>query len=521
MTFYMSSRNQEYTKSNKMFRSSDNTRMYDRHDLEMNMGGNGRKNHQLNMNRINMERDGLFNEDTRGSYENDNEFRRMPESNTRRSNKRVTTGEITGEIINDDTQRYDQGMPIRSQYNIKKPLHDSNMYTDFDIFYKQKNQSDFNVNSYDPNNGNGSGFADIMTSMTKISNHVQPVAMCSNGIESTGMNLFNKLSDSLQGMPYVTNSYGLYNLFASLYLASTGTTEIELKNYFNFPKKEHIDKGLNEIINDTNSVGKIFNSKNLIIIGNDVPYNMHYCDSIRDLGIVFRVNISNPAEEAERVNKLIGRLMGQEMRRTLVANNIEDLQVMFVNLLIFRPIWNVPFDKVIRGTFNGAEKRNVEYLYGVGKSFGYYEDNLIQLIEVKCLKQSSSMGIILSKDNEMAMFDDTKLKFYISHLKDVVLDEVKIPKFRQDFKMRYNSILKSTGLNTVFTKIIAPDFFPETSVLHDVVQNVSVIVDNIHGHQHETNRGYRTARKFMVTRPFTYYFRLIDSNTTLFFGSYY
>jgi len=519
----MSSRNIEYIKSNKMFRSSDNNKLYDRHDLDMDMSGIGRQNHQLNMNRINIERDGFFNQDTRGSYENGDEFRRMPERkrDNRVMSKREKTGEITGEIINDDYQNYDQGMPIRSQYNIKKPLHDSNMYTDFDIFNKQKNTSDFKVSSFDPGSSGTTGYADVMVSMTKLSNQVQPAEICSNGVEKIGFNLFNNLFGSLQKSNFITNGYGLYSLFSSLYLASTGTTEIELKNYFDFPKKEYIYKGLYKVIDETNAINKMFNSRNIIIIGNDVPYNMHYCDNIRDLGIIFRVNISKPDTEADRVNKLIKKLMGHDMRRTVISENIIDLQVMFANLLVIRPIWHVAFDKVVKGSFYTHDgKRDANYMYGVGKSFGYYEDNLIQLVEVKCLKQSSSMGIILAKNDDEFDFDETKIKFYISHLKDVVLDEIKIPTFKQDLKMRYNSILKVTGLNTVFTKIVAPDFFPETAVLHDVVQNVSIVVDNIYGQQHELNRGYRTSRKFLATKPFIYYFRLTDTNTILLVGSY-
>jgi serine protease inhibitor len=194
---------------------------------------------------------------------------------------------------------------------------------------------------------------------------------------------------------------------------------------------------------------------------------------------------------------------------------------MFANLLGIRPIWHVAFDKIVKGSFYTHDgKRDANYMYGVGKSFGYYEDNLIQLVEIKCLKQSSSMGIILSKNDDEFDFDETKIKFYISHLKDVVLDEIKIPTFKQELKMRYNSILKATGLNTVFAKIVAPDFFPETAVLHDVVQNVSIVVDNIYGKQHELNRGYRTSRKFLATKPFIYYFRLTDTNTILLVGSY-
>jgi serine protease inhibitor len=463
-------------------------------------------NHRLTLDRINLERNDFFNRDTRHHHKS-----------------HADMGEITGEIIYDNTEQYDKGMPVRSQYTIKKPIHDSNTYVDFKIFDRDT-EPPRHVDYFDPTllsgTGGGVGFSDIATSMNKISNQLVPVTMCSDGCEKLGTHIFNDLVVSMKGKQCMMNLIGLYSIFGTLYISSAGITEIELKQYFDFPNKRDVVTGLMECIDEINRVSGMFNMKNLLIIGNDVPYNVHYYDNIRDLCLIYRANIKYPDKEAVRINKIIKQLMAYPMRTSLIGDNINNLQLMFLNLLVIRPIWDTAFTKTISSVFYGKTKVPMNYLYGVGKAMGYYEDNLVQLLEIKCFKQSMVMGIILAKDNTIFEFDDTKIKFMITHLKDTILDEIKIPIFKQDFKIRYTNILKSTGLESVFAKVISPELFPETVTLHDIVQNISVDITPAYAQKHEINRGYTTSRKFIAIVPFLYYFRLVNTNTILFTGVY-
>jgi len=481
--------------------------------------------HKKHIDRINLERGNMFGLDTKTDVDN----KRHNVNKDRPATNRM--GEITGNDMDDDYHNYDQGMPIRSQYTIRKPIHDPNAYTDFDIFKKNYSPSIDNIKYYDPHNGNkalGSP-ADIMSSMSKMSNQVAPNHMCSSGISMIATNLFNHFKN--YNSSYAVNAIGLYNIFAALYLSSDGLTEVELKQYFNFPKREHIYDGIINIIDDINSMENIINSKNLLIMGHNVPYDMHHYDNIKDFCILFRVNINKPSSEAARMNHIIKKLMLYDIRNPLIADNIANLQLMFLNLIVIKPIWEFPFDKIIKGKFISQDESvsdiTISYLYSVNKSFSYYEDNIIQLAEINCQNNSLSMGIILPKSDNFGsldgVIDESKLKFYISNLKDTILDEFKIPVFKQDLKMRYVNVLKSTGLTTAFTKIVAPDLLPESGVLHDVVQNVSIIVDNNYSNSQNKNsgRGYRTTRKFIANKSFIYYFRLLKSNTIVLIGSYY
>jgi serine protease inhibitor len=468
-------------------------------------------NHSKNLDRLFMERDGAFGQDSRFNN-NDNQ---LSQDNN--------YGEITGNCITDSKINQNlRGLPMRSQYTIKKPVYDANEHLDFDLFHDNK-PSKLNVTNFDPFAGsNELGYANIEASMTKISSQVNPLVICSSGVDKLNNNLFYYLFDMVRGNTYTINGIGLYSLFASLYLSSDGATEIELKKFFDFPRKDLLFKGLLKITQNLESIEKMISIKNFMIVGNDVPYDPRYYDSIKDFCILIRPDTTHPFNEAQKVNVLIKRTVGYDIRNPITVDNIQNLQLMFLTTAIIHPVWSIPFDRITKGIFSGInQEKTTNFLHSVGKSYGYFEDNNHQLLEIKCSGNNLMMGILLHNDNFVADIDDIKMHFYISHIKESVLDEVKIPVFKQDLKLRFNSSLKNMGLNSVFIKILSRNFFPEGVVLQDIVQNVKIIIDydSIRDDQ-QPNRGHRTNRKFIADKPFIYYFRIPKTDTLLFIGSY-
>jgi hypothetical protein len=201
----------------KATNEQDNNRLTTRNTLnaKINIAAET-NNHSKNLGRLLMERDGdMFGKDSR-----------MVDNKC---------GEITGNEYNEHA--IDRGLPMRSQYTFKKPVYDGNEHLDFNLF--DENPSKLNVKHFDPSENNEIDYSDIATSMMKLSSQVSPQVICSEGIDKLNNNLFYYLFDMVKGNTYTVNGIGLYNLFASLYLLSDGATEIELKKFFDFPKKIH------------------------------------------------------------------------------------------------------------------------------------------------------------------------------------------------------------------------------------------------------------------------------------------
>lgn len=486
-----------YSRSHRQTSALTNRRIHDR-----NIPREGYRNthrHTSDVDRLLMERDSMF----AGMDSNMNE------------NKRDNMGEITGSIY--DNENIGRGLPLRSQYTIKKPIYDANEHLDFELFDDRPSKLNVKYNDQSAENT----FADLNSSMTQLSSQINPLVINSMQIDKINNNAFYYLFDLLQKKSYIVNGFGLYNLFGSLYLSSSGITEIELKKFFTFPKKDILYTGLSKINNIFNMTNSHIKMKNFLIVGSDVPYDPHYYDKIRDFCILIRPNTTKPDKESQKMTSLINRIMEVEIKNPITPENLDNLQLMFMSVSVIHPKWEYKFAKISRGVFNSeTQSFRHDFLHSVGAPFGYFEDDYHQLLEVMCSEKNLVMGFLLHKSGMIADIDDIKLHFFIDHIKRSILDEVLIPVFTQDLKLRFNSSLKNMGLNSVFMKVLSPEFFPEGVVLQDVVQNIKITVDNFSAENNAENKGYRTSRTFIADRPFIYYFRLVKTNTILMMGSY-
>lgn len=512
---YIITKMNRYTEDSKKSTSNNRLKVRELADMQMKRGSGN--DHSQNLDRLMMERENLFEQDSNSGNKID-EFGRLVVDKYKLDQK---FGEITGNEF--ETHEMDRGLPVRSAYSKKRTSVNQNDHFDFDLF--DDRPSTLNVTSFDPTSTQGSvgaGFADVPSSMAKMSSQLNPVSVCSTQIDRLNNNLYYFLFEVYENA-YVTNGYGLFNLFASLFFSANGMTEIELKKFFGFPKKEELYKGLMKINKCMESVERMLNYKNFLIIGSDLPYDPHYHDTIRDFCILVRVDVSKPFNEAKKLNEMIKKIMGTELRNIVTPENLDRLQLMLLTTATLHPVWASPFDKITKGIFYGYKyDEKLNFLHAIGKPYGYFEDTEHQMLEVKCAGNELVMGFLLYKKEVDTSIDDVKLHFYVSHMKECVVDEVRIPIFEQDFKIRYNNTLNNLGLSTVFTKMICPKFFPENVVLQDVVQNIRVTVDgaSVESSKDSANRGYKSAKKFICDKPFLFYFRLVKTDTVLMMGHF-
>lgn len=482
----------KYNTNENMNGTINNRKLFDRNFQNIN----STKNNKSNIDRLFLEREFDKNKNSDSDYEN--------------------LGEITGDTMNGNN--IDKGMPMRSQYNPKKPIYDSNKYLDFNLYDKKPSKQKV---GYCDDNNNYSSYADINNSMTSITQQVNPEYILTNSVEDIGSKMFKIMFNSLPNNNFMLCSFGLYSLFSSLYLLSNGNTENETKKFFNLPEKNIVNKSLYKLNNSISlsKSGNMINIKNFFVLGNNIPCNLEELKMIEQFCTIIQVNIKNPVKEALKLTYLIDRLMGKQMRNPVTSTNIENLQIMLMTAVVIHPKWNNTFDRMGKGIFYGYEaERKQEYLISNGKVFPYFEDNEHQLIEINFDGAGDNaqyaFGIILHKTNQITETNE-KIHFYIDHMKPTTLDEVRIPTFTQDLKFRFNNIMKKMGYKTPFYKIHAPNIFPEGNVqLHDIIQNVKIIINNSvrEGSFHPT-RGCHTIQKFIVDKPFFYYFRSIETKT--------
>ena len=143
------------------------------------------------------------------------------------------------------------------------------------------------------------------------------------------------------------------------------------------------------------------------------------------------------------------------------------------------------------------------------------------MLELCSCDENLRMGIIVAKNETMPKITNERIHNYSEHLKATLLDEVKIPIFKTQTKIRYTNLLYKTELKTVFSGLDIPELTTDNCKLSDVVQNIEIDIGNYYVRtKNETNKGYRTIRKFIADSLFIYYFRLVSSNCIFTVGVY-
>jgi serine protease inhibitor len=483
--------------------SMKNAKLFNRNFQNIN---NKRKDYYSNIDRLCLERD--FEKSSIGSDASDASGDNL-------------VGEITGNEVKSD--KYNKGMPMRSQYAPKKEMYDANKYLDFNLYNEKPSKTKVGYNE----SNNYSSFAELNTSMTPMTQQINPMYILSNSVEKFGSRMFDYMSDVLQNNNFIVCTFGLYTLFSSLYLVSNNITENECKKFFNLPNKNLLEMSLSKLTKTMESISDMIKVKNLFIYGNNITHNKDVLKTISQFCTVACVNIQDPEGQATKLTYIINKLMETKMRNPITPSNIANLQIMFMTTAIVKPIWLNSFDRIAKGLFFGHDREiKQNYLVSHDKVFSYFEDNEHQLIEIKCGQAFKGnvklmFGILLHKKNQTSETNE-KLHFYIEHAKETSLEEVRIPMFTQDLKFRYNNAFKKMGLNSVFHKITANELFPEgTVILHDIIQNVKIIIDDASFETSDNNpKGAHSIRKFIADKPFYYYFRFVPTNTILFNGTY-
>jgi len=482
-------------KNGMMRRNNDKINQRGIEDAEIN---DNRYKSRMNVDRIMLER-----QMTQHNFDNDERY----------------IGELTGEEF-DSSDIYDKGMPLRSSFTVKRSKYDDNSHLDFDLYQKIDKQNMEKISYSD--NGCSSDFACLDEAMTTITRGVDPYETCVSDINSTTC-WFHSNMFMLSGDDYVVNGFGWFSGFGVIYLISRGNTEIELKNYFKFQDKKHLNAALLTIRENLNKYRDQITIDNYILSDKDIPNNINAAKKLKSLLFNIIVNRDYPEQEADRVNNIIKTVSG--MKDVISAGTISKSNLSLISVAHLNPVWAYEIENVVkarfRSTFNTGNVLMMDFIRFLGKTFDYYEDAEKQLIEIPMYGETYSIGLILSKDNtNETPIDQKSLSTAINYLKPTVLDEVLIPIIKKRFRTRLNKTLQKSGLNVVFQESDMIGLFPEGGVLDDCIQYIDVAFGTRTAKKRCDNKGYRTTRKFIATRNFEFYLRNIENNCIMLMGRF-
>jgi serine protease inhibitor len=475
-------------------------------DLEIN---HRRHNHRLNVDRIMLERQ-MTQHNFGSMEENDNNM--SDESN----DDDQFIGEVTGEQF-DTYDIFDKGMPVRSSFTVKKARYDNNSHLDFDLFDKVDKKS---VGKIAYSDGGGE-YADLDEAMKSITDSADPYEICISNVNSTTCWLHSNMYVCSKE-DYVVNGFGLFSSFGVIYMISKGNTELELKNYFDFQDKKHLNAGLLTLRDDLNHHRDQIVIDNYLINDKRTPSKIDVAKKLKSLIFNVVINRDYADHEAERVNKIINTVSG--MKDVVSSETLSRSNISLVLVARLNPIWKYEIENIVKARFRGnydamnSDSDIIDFIRFLGKTFDHYEDAEKQVIEIPMHGDVFAVGMILSKVNTTRSTDLKCINTSINYLKPTVMDEVLIPVIQRRFKTRLNKTLQKTGLNMVFSQQEMIGMFPEGGSFDDCIQYVDIKFGTRSSKKNCNNRGYRTTRKFIANREFEFYLRNTKTNCIMMMG---
>ena len=496
-------------KKNKeiMYNTSNNILLHRDNDTVTHTASQfGRSNHNMNINRLLMERDG-FNVNTTQNVSVHRPTQRNKEHQND-YNKYRDFGEITGASVK--SREFDNGMPVRSGYQQKTPVLNPNSYLDFDLYNTDKSlESDVKYN--DTLSG---GFCNINDSAKIISDKLDPTVICMDGISSINLFLYNNIQKVSQDS-FNIDGLSLYMTFAVLFYGSDGNSHIELKKYFGYPEKNIVnDEIANFITRNAKYIYPYFSFRSYVINDRFIPLSKNFAKQSNIVPFI-PVNISSPQNEADRLNAIFERETGAQ--NIISKKTLQKTQISVVNISRLTPVWGIHVSSVVMNKFMGIK---TQFLQFVGQSVGLFEDADKLIIEIPMKGLKMLFGVILYKDSLKGMIDQSDIEMAISNMKETVVDTILLPKIVKRVKMRLNNMLDSTGLNVIFIDTDLPKIYPERGGnLNNIVQYCDIIIDEKSVASKKINGGsYQSMRKIVVDRSFTYYVRYAPEKVILSMG---
>jgi hypothetical protein len=402
------------------------------------------------------------------------------------------------EFESSNTNVAERGMPFRPDYNLRRDPTERQQ-TEHPSFVLRKTQNTAKLTANDSNPSGYALFSSLDDSTQILSQLKDDIQTIINANDYT-IFLLKNLASIIRS-PFIINSFDLYKLFGSIYTAATGNTDIELKNYFNFPKKEILMKGINEIkINQKTGVCLLFN--------NELSFNEDFYTHLNKCLTMRKINVNNSNSEAQNINSIITNYTSHDMKKTITTSNIESLSTLGITFGYLNPtlllnnvnIKNSRFLSIFLGT---TVSPTIE---AYNQKFGYIEKDQYKILEIALEGLNDFFGIILCANPQLS-FDNKEIQNSIKKLKPIYFKKISFPLFAIQTKMKMKNIFKSTDLKTVFLDLNVPELFADRVKLDEVLVNNEIKVEPKFKKLNISSDDFKSDKEFIVDRTFIFYFR--------------
>ncbi len=285
---------------------------------------------------------------------------------------------------------------------------------------------------------------------------------------------------------------------------------------------------------------------NLMIISDRFELDPKYIQMIKNLSFIGVENFKYSERIVEKINKYVAANTHDLIDNVLSSSMINSSTIfLLVNTIYFKANWKYQFDKneTIRSKFHNTPSDMVDLMHQINR-FDYFENNLIQLVELPYSDDNFVMGIILPKKFAESLVDYTpnniprfivqEINGFISNLAKENVD-LYIPKFTERQNIMLGPILMKLGITAMFDPLKANfqyvlDKNNGQSIYVDQIIHEAVIIVDESGTEAAAVSAItmkstfvtevKPPKIFKADHAFIFYIRDKKSGSVLFYGDY-
>jgi hypothetical protein len=424
--------------------------------------------------------------------------------------KDTNQGEITGNAF--DISQLEQGMPIRSNYQISEPKLESNPTdnTDFNIF-DQKPSSEFNV-EYD-NTGFNMSYSTLdeieAESADPKSNAysntyssgptLDPIESYVTTINEFSFFLLSRLSEVMNS-EFVISPYLVISLFSLLYIAADNTTNTKdtIKDYFSFINKDLVSESMYKLFSDSENI--FF--KNIMIYNKNLQPKHYFINSTKHICDYNAIN-----------DTVVNTLNNKYMKHfdNIISHNslIKNPSLLCINAMNAKAILNIQVDKIFTSDFNNSEH---DFVSISNQNIYYLHSDEITIIELNLADNKHTFGLLFNNNSinnlSKILNNNELINSYLNKIKLTKIKKLDIPIIQTKTKLNLKSVLCKFGLHDVINNCSIPEMFSQPLDLNSIVQNISFTFNGDFVRVPATNKSTKILNEHIIlNHTFNYYIR--------------
>lgn len=357
-------------------------------------------------------------------------------------------------------------------------------------------------------------------------------------IDSGDIALPKKVYSEFEILKYISNEKNYMISPFSLKMAlmmtangATGETQKEMLETFGIEDMAAYNQKAEELINRYNSTEDVkLNVANSIWLNTDIALSTVFNEDFKTLVAKYYKGEANEVTSEEAVTKI--NTWVEEKTNGKIKDLIDDPMFIsaLINTLYFKGEWANQFDTVLTEKemftdINGLEVEK-EFMNKTNR-FSYFEDDTMQMIKMPYKDFKTAMYIAIPKVETELDFNNA-----INNMSSKKVN-VTIPKFKVEYSLTLNDILKQMGIKKAFggqaefDKMFTTNS-ADTFYISQVLQKTFIDVD-----ENGTEAAAATAVilkatsvkpqpeeiiDFVANKPFTYFIRDDESGEVLFLG---